>query len=113
MVAFYIGHYYYSGNEVLASTMAFSTLCLGRLFHGYNCKSEHPVLFCSGFFNNVFMQGAFLVGFLLLNIVLLTPGLESIFKIQTLEVGQLLIVYGLAFMNLPLVQLTKTKVLYG
>ncbi len=107
MIAFYIGNY--GGNHVLASTMAFSTLCLGRLFHGYNCKSEHPTLFRKGFFNNMFMQGAFLIGFVLLNTVLLTPGLSSIFRVQTLQWNQLLMVYGLAFMNLPLVQLTKKK----
>ena len=28
------------GNALLASTCAFGTLCLARLFHGFNCKSE-------------------------------------------------------------------------
>lgn len=38
MIAFMIG--YQNGNSVLASTMAFATLCLSRLVHGYNCKSK-------------------------------------------------------------------------
>ena len=33
------------GNALLASTCAFGTLCLARLFHGFNCKSEKPILF--------------------------------------------------------------------
>lgn len=105
MIAFYVG--YRSGNKLLASTMAFSTLCLGRLFHGYNCKSDRPTLFRKGFFSNKFMQGAFLIGFVLLNTVLLLPALESVFKIQTLNLNQLLTVYALAFANLPLIQLKK------
>ena len=38
MLAFLIG--YRGGDAVLASTMAFGTLCTGRLVHGFNCKSE-------------------------------------------------------------------------
>lgn len=41
MLAFTIG--YQDGNTVLASTMAFATLCLSRLVHGYNCKSKNQL----------------------------------------------------------------------
>lgn len=105
MAAFYIG--YQNGNRLLASTMAFATLCLGRLVHGYNCKAKKPLLFQKGFFNNKFLQGAFLIGFVLLNGVLLIPALHSVFQVQTLNLTQLLIVYGLAFLNLPIIQFLK------
>lgn len=105
MTAFYIG--YAGGNALLASTMAFAALCLGRLVHGYNCKAHRPVLFKKGFFNNIFLQGAFLIGFLLMNGVLLIPQLHNVFKVQTLEISQLLTVYGLALLNLPVIQLLK------
>ena len=32
-----------TGSEAAASTMAFSTLTLARLFHGFNCRSSHSV----------------------------------------------------------------------
>ena len=51
--------------------MAFATLCLSRLFHGFNCKSGRPVLFTRAFWNNKFLLGAFAVGALLLAAVLL------------------------------------------
>ena len=105
MAAFYIG--YQGGNRLLASTMAFATLCLGRLVHGYNCKTKKPLLFRKGFFNNKFLQGAFLIGFVLLNGVLLIPALHSVFQVQTLNFTQLLTVYGLAFLNLPIIQFLK------
>ncbi|NCC42072.1 MAG: HAD family hydrolase, partial [Clostridia bacterium] len=105
MAAFIVG--LRADGALLASTMAFSTLCLSRLFHGYNCKSVRPVIFTKKFFNNMFLQGAFLAGFVLLNAVLLIPGLHSIFKVQTLELWQLGCVYGLAFLNLPIIQLIK------
>ena len=105
MAAFFIGME--SGGAMPASTMAFATLCLSRLFHGYNCKSVHPVMFTRRFFNNKFLQGAFLAGFVLLNIVLFIPGLHSVFKVQTLKIWQLGCIYGLAFLNLPVIQILK------
>ncbi len=71
-IAFLIGLSY--GGTLTASTMAFATLCLSRLVHGYNCKSSRPVIFRREFFNNRYLQGAFAVGFVLLNLVLLVPG---------------------------------------
>ena len=105
MLAFTIG--YQDGNTVLASTMAFATLCLSRLVHGYNCKSKKPVIFKKGFFNNIFLQGAFLIGFILITLVVTMPFLQTIFKVQTLNIEQLMIVYGLALANLPIIQIIK------
>lgn len=96
-----------AGNALLASTMAFGTLCLARLIHGYNCKSENPVLFRKAFFNNRYMQGAFIAGFVLLTLVLTVPALSSWFMVQTLTFGQLVTVYALALVNLPVIQLLK------
>ena len=50
--------------------MAFSTLCLSRLFHGFSCKSQHPVLLTRHFWNNRALLGAFTIGALLLGLVL-------------------------------------------
>ncbi len=105
MIAFMIG--YQNENSILASTMAFATLCLSRLVHGYNCKSKNPVLFKKGFFNNRFLQGAFLIGFILITLVVTMPFLQMIFKVQSLNIEQLLIVYGLALANLPIIQFIK------
>ncbi|BDF31977.1 cation-transporting ATPase, P-type [Lachnospiraceae bacterium] len=105
MAAFYIG--YVSGGSALASTMAFGTLCTGRLVHGFNCKSKGPVLFTNRFFNNIYLIGAFVIGLLLITGVLMIPGLHGIFKVVTLDLGQLLTVYGLALLNLPVIQLMK------
>ena len=51
-----------SGSIDVARTMAFAVLCLSRLLHGYNCKAGKPVIFTGEFFDNRFMQGAFLSG---------------------------------------------------
>lgn len=105
MVGFMIG--YKTGGAVLGSTYAFGTLCLSRLVHGFNCKSDHPVLFTNKFFNNIYLVGAFAIGFALITAVLMIPALHSIFKVTTLNVTQLMTIYGLALANLPIIQLMK------
>ena len=105
IVAFCLG--YYSEGSLLGSTMAFGTLCISRLLHGFNCKSEAPVLFKKRFFNNRYLFGAFFTGFLLINLVLAVPALHELFKVQTLNITQLLTVWGLALVSLAAIQILK------
>ena len=105
MTAFMIG--YRDGNAVLASTMAFGTLCSSRLVHGFNCKANKPIIFTKRFWNNIYLIGAFVLGCLLITGVLMIPALQGMFKVQTLTVAQLMTVYGLALLNLPVIQLLK------
>lgn len=105
MAAFLIG--YGNGGAALASTMAFGTLCTSRLVHGFNCKAKSPVLFKKEFFNNPYLAGAFLIGFVLITGVMVIPGLQGIFKVVSLDMRQLFTVYGLALLNLPIVQIMK------
>lgn len=105
MIAFLIG--LNSGGALLASTMAFGTLCTSRLVHGFNCKAKKPVIFTKKFFNNIYLIGAFLIGLVLITGVLTIPALHGIFKVATLSMGQLFIVYGLALLNLPIIQILK------
>ena len=107
MIGFMIGLTGEGGNAVLASTMAFGTLCTARLVHGFNCKSDYPVIFSKRFWNNIYLIGAFLLGLVLITCVMTIPALDEVFKVQTLTFTQFLIVYGLALVNLPIIQLMK------
>lgn len=105
MIAFLIG--YHGENALLGSTMAFATLCSARLFHGFNCKSDRPVVFSKRVIDNKWLIGAFLLGLVLITAVVMIPGLHNIFQVQTLTITQLLTVYGLAAVNIPIIQLLK------
>lgn len=104
MISFYVG---FLRNAEVASTMAFSTLCLSRLVHGFNCKSDKPVWFTKKMWNNKSMIGAFFVGFVLLNAVLLVPALQGIFAVAPLTIAELLTVYGLSLSTFVIVQILK------
>ncbi|MCI8559517.1 MAG: cation-translocating P-type ATPase [Dorea sp.] len=105
MAAFFIG--YTGGNLMAGRTMAFAVLCMGRLFHGFNCKSEQPVLFTKLFWSNRYLLGAFLIGAALITCVVMLPPLQNVFKVTVLSVRQLIKVYGLAFLNLAAIQAIK------
>ncbi len=104
MISFHIG--LNSGDAKIASTMAFATLCLGRLFHGFNCRGEKS-LFKIGVFSNRFSWMAFGTGFLLLNLVLILSPLKTLFSVSTLNGTQFAYIYGLAFMPTVLIQFYK------
>lgn len=105
MAAYYIG--LNTGGAGMAMTMAFSTLCLSRLIHGFNCKSKEPVIFTKKMFNNKYIWAAFFVGFILLNVVLIVPALFGLFEITPLTTNLLFTVYGLSFATFVVNQAIK------
>lgn len=102
MIAYYIG--LQNGDAATASTMAFATLCLSRLVHGFNCKAKQPILFSKTMVNNKYMWGAFGIGFILLNAVLVIPALYDLFSVAPLTLGLLFTIYGLSLSNLFIIQ---------
>ena len=105
ITAFHLG--LSAGGAALGSTMAFATLCLSRLFHGFDCKSARPVLLTRRFWDNRFLLGAFAVGAVLLGAVLLIPPLEPLFQVAALSAGQVGIIVGLSFGSMLVIQLLK------
>ena len=105
IAAFHLGLHY--GDAAVGQTMAFAVLCLSRLFHGFNCKSQHPVLLKRQFWNNKALLGAFAVGTLLLSAVLVVPALEPLFAVASLSLGMVGAIAALAFGSMAVIQLLK------
>ena len=105
IAAFYLG--LHDGGAASGQTMAFSTLCLSRLLHGFSCKSQHPVLLTRKFWNNRALLGAFAAGALLLGLVLMMPALEPVFAVVPLSAGRIGAAAGLAFGSMLTIQLLK------
>ncbi len=105
IAAFHIG--LANGGASMASTMAFSTLCLCRLFHGFNCKSNKAVLFTPTFWSNKYLLGAFAAGAVLLSSVLVIPCLKPLFDVASLTPGLLLCIAGLSVASMVVIQILK------
>lgn len=100
MVAYYIG---LGTNAMTASTMAFATLTLARLFHGFNCRS-HLSIFKLGFKSNWWSVAAFLTGVVFLAIVVFVPFMHSLFVIAPLTGAQIGSIAGLAILPSIIIQ---------
>lgn len=103
MTAFYLG---LRTNAATASTMAFATLTLARLFHGFNCRSKKP-LTKLGLASNPWSLGAFALGSLLLIAVLTIPALEKLFIVAKLSQGQMGTILIMALIPTLLIQLKR------
>ena len=105
MIAFYLG--YQGGDAVLASTMAFATLTLARLFHGFNCRGDASI-FRLKFSTNKYSVMAFFAGVVLLLAVLFVPGLKGLFMVApAFGVANLGEIVLLAFLPTLVIQVIK------
>ncbi|KZL92257.1 cation-translocating P-type ATPase [Clostridium magnum] len=104
MLAFHRG--LSTGGAEVASTMAFATLCLARLLHGFNCRSKESI-FRVGLFTNKFIWIAVIIGYLLLIMVLTFRSLRGIFEVAALNTSQFSYIYLLSIIPLIVVQVYK------
>lgn len=93
-------------NHATAMTMAFSTLSLARLFHGFNCRSKHSI-FELGFRRNWYSLGAFCIGVLLLGTVLVIPALHGIFEVAPMFPALYGLMFSMAVIPTILIQIYK------
>ena len=104
ITAFYLG---LKNGSAMASTMAFSTLTLARLFHGFNCRGNQAI-WKLGFRTNPYSLYAFAAGVILLALVLLIPGLHGLFQVQTMSSLALMQVAGLALIPTIIIQVKRS-----
>lgn len=104
MSAYYLG--LEAGGPAVASTMAFSTLALARLFHGFNCRGPESIL-TLGLFSNAWVLLALAGGIVLLACVLFVPVLANAFAVVPLDGGQVASIAALAIAPTLVVQLGR------
>ncbi len=93
-------------SSAAACTMAFATLTLARLFHGFNCRGEHSIFYL-GFKRNMYSLGAFVLGVVLLLLVLFVPGVKSLFAVTSLSRMQIVMIPTLALIPSVIIQIYK------
>ena len=103
IVAYHIG---LTQSAAMASTMAFATLTLARLFHGFNCRGKESI-FKLKFRTNRYSVYAFLAGVFFLALVLFIPELHSVFAVADLSIKAVGQIAGLAFAPTVIIQLVK------
>lgn len=93
-------------SSMTAATMAFAVLCLARLIHGFNSRTQGP-LSLRKLFSNKFSWIAFLSGSLLLAAVMLIRPLQNVFETVNLTMEQYLQIAGLALLPTIIIQIVR------
>ena len=107
LLAYRIGIHEDPSNVVIGQTMAFAVLSLSQLVHVFNIRSKTQSIFKTGVFSNMYLVYAVLISFIMMIAVLFIPFLQNIFKVVTLSPRDILIVAGLSFMPLIIVEIFK------
>ena len=103
MTAYHIG---IADSPAMASTMAFATLTMARLFHGFNCRSKESISEI-GLGSNKYSLYAFAAGVCLLALVIFVPFLHSVFSVENLSATAIGQIIGLSFIPTVIIQLVK------
>lgn len=107
MSAYHIG---IATSAAMASTMAFATLTLARLFHGFNCRGRESI-FRLGLQSNKYSLYAFGAGVGLLALVIFVPVLHGVFSIESLSIqaiGQIVVLSFVPTLIIQFVKIIKT-----
>lgn len=104
MAAFFIGMG--DAGLPLAMTMAFATLSLARLFHGFNCRADAP-LSKLGLLTNRYTLLAFAGGVALLAAVLFIPALHPLLLVADVTLAHAGMIVLLAFAPTLVIQLYR------
>ena len=103
VVAYLIGH---KVSPAMACTMAFLTLTMARLFHGFNCRGKGSLIKL-GFRKNPYSLGAFLIGTILVALSVFTAVGRNLFAVSVLGKTEIIQILGLAVAPTVLVQIIK------
>ena len=106
MIAYFIG---LKENPLLASTMAFSTLCLSRLFHGFSSRSKRAIYKKA---INPYSLAAFVLGFVLLTSILGFTSLHGLFSIAVISLSfylKIILLSLLSFLTIQGIKMLKYK----
>lgn len=108
ILAFFIFYGYMVGLKsgiATARTMAFAILCLGRLFHSFNCVRAKSIFICK--FNNLYLIYSVLIGVVLMMLVLKVPFLNDLISVDYLSSKQIIMVFLLALLPTFIIQSFK------
>ena len=110
LIAYYIGKTFIgAGCEdavKYGQTMAFGVLALSQVFHSFNMRSDKS-LFEIGPFGNGKLNLAFAASVLIVALVMFVPFLTYIFGLVRLSVQGYMIMLGLSFVPIPVLEIVK------
>lgn len=112
LFAFYIGTKNFGID--IGRTMAFICLSMLELVHSFNTRSDNSI-FSIGLFSNLYILGAFILGFILQISVVTIPCLQKIFNVVQLKGSQWIFVGFVSLLPILIIEFRKKthEIKYG
>jgi len=111
LAAYFVGHFIESGvweitDSADGMTMAFLTMSMAEIFQAFNMRSRHGSIFTMKKQNAVlWLAGA--LALVLTTAVIYIPFMANAFGFEHITIAEYFIALGIAFLIIPLVELTK------
>ncbi len=111
LISYFIGHFMNEGvftfaNSAHGTTMAFLTMSMAEIFHGFNMRSQRKSLFTIKK-QNKWLWGASIASFLATALVCEVPFLANAFGFASVEFVEFVVAIGLGACVVPVVELVK------
>ncbi len=104
LIAFLIGR---QDSLIMGQTMAFAVLAFSQLFHALNLRSHRRSVFRTGLKGNRYLGYALLAAVALMLLVMEVPGINTLFKLESPNLGHWLVILGLSVLPVVIVELFK------
>jgi len=88
-------------------TMVFAGLAINSLFYVFSCRSLRNNIWKVNPFSNKFLLAAVFIGFAMLVLAIYVPALQTLLKTVSLDLNDWLILFGLGFANVILIEAAK------
>jgi Ca2+-transporting ATPase len=103
----YVFTYYTTGNTVYAQTVAFAAWILSHIFLAFNTRSETEPLVKRGLFSNRVMVSWSVAAVVMLVVVTVVPGLQTLVRTTSLGLGDWLLVLVASFVATFWIEVAK------
>ena len=109
--AYFIGHYMESGVWEIANspdgmTMAFLTMSMAEIFHGFNMRSRRQSVFKLKNYN-MYLIGSMILSLVLTTTVIYVPFLSNAFGFEHISIMEYVVAMALALSVIPIVEIVK------
>jgi Ca2+-transporting ATPase len=103
----FLAYFKYTGDIVLARTVAFTMLGVDSLLYVFSCKSLRQPLWEENIFDNKWLIGAVLVGLSFQLMAIYLPGLQKILRTVALGVNEWLVILGTSIIVISMIEGVK------
>lgn len=109
----FIALWKFTGNLSQTRTVVFALMCIDSLVFAFSARSFKKTIFRKDILTNHYLVGGAALGLVLLVGAIYLPPLQKLFNTQSLSAAAWLTIFSISFMEILLIEFSKTKFFRG